>query len=156
MFFAPSKSRKRAEIQIMGISKTSDHIQIMIKMSKASQEPPATSKALNQDFKDMNVLCTSKIKIKSRKSDHGWIIDQGPYPNHDQDPKPQSGTSSILQSPKSGPKGHRCSLHLQNQDRETKFGMRLYQRAVTISKSRPGCQTPVRNLQHPPKPQMRT
>ena len=36
--------------------------------------------------------------------------------NHDQDPKPQSGTFNILQSPKSGLKGHGYSLDLQNQD----------------------------------------
>ena len=53
-------------------------------------------------------------------------------------------------------KGHGCSLHLQNQDREPKLGSLVYQRPVTISKSRSRCQTPVRNLQHPPKPQMRT
>ena len=46
--------------------------------------------------------------------DHGCIKDQQPYPNQDQDAKPQSGTSSVLQSPKSGLKGNRCSLHLQN------------------------------------------
>ena len=40
--FAPSKSRWRAEIQIMGISKTSDHTQIKIKMPNPSQEPSAS------------------------------------------------------------------------------------------------------------------
>merc|ERR1711954_441966 len=85
-----------------------------------------------------------------------YIKDQGPYPNQYKDAKPQSGTSSILQNPKSGLYGHGCSLHLQNQDREPKFGSYVYQRPVTISKSRTRCQTPVRNLQHPPKPQMRT
>merc|ERR1711954_150832 len=48
---------------------------------------------------------------------------------------PQSGTTSILQSPKRGLKGHGCSLHLQNQDREPKFGAWLYQRPLTIPKS---------------------
>ena len=140
----------------MGISKTCDHIQIMIKIQNPSQEPPASSKAPNEDIKDMDVLCTFKIKIESQNSDHGCIKDQWPYPNQDQDAKPQSGTSSILQSPKWGFKGHGCSLHLQNQDREPKFGSWVCQRPVTIFKSRSKCQTPVRNLQHPPKPQMRT
>merc|ERR1712081_94219 len=67
--------------------------------------------------------------------------DQCLYPSQDQDAKPQSGTSSILQSPKSGLKGHGCSLHLQIQDREPKFGSWVYQRQVTISKSRSRCQT---------------
>ena len=44
--------------------------------------------------------------------------DQLPYPNQDQDTKPQSGISSIIQSPKSELEGHGCSLNLQNQDRE--------------------------------------
>merc|ERR1711954_627509 len=72
--------------------------------------------------------------------------------SQDQDAKTQSGTSSILQSPKSGLKGHGCSLHLQNKDGEPKFGTWVHQRPVTISKSRSRFQTPVRNLQHPPKP----
>ena len=78
MFFAPSKSRYRAKIQIMGISK--------------------------------------------------W-----PYPNQDQYAKPQSRTSSILQSPKLGLRGHRCSLHPQNQDEEQKLGSWVYLRPLTIS-----------------------
>ena len=49
----------------MGVSKTSDHIQIKIKMPNPSQEPPASSKAPNQELKDMDVLCTFKIKINS-------------------------------------------------------------------------------------------
>ena len=60
-------------------------------------------------------------------------------PNQDPDAKPKSGTSSILQSPKPGLKGHGCSLHLQNQDREPKFEPRVCQRPVTISKSRSRC-----------------
>merc|ERR1712025_1425725 len=104
----------------------------------------------------MDVLCTFKIKIESQNSEYGCTKDQSLYPNQYQDAKPQSGTSSVLQSPRSGLKGHGCSLHLQSQDREPKFGSWVYQRPVTISKSRSRCQTPVTNLQRPPKPQMRT
>ena len=50
--------------------------------------------------------------------------------------QPQSGTSSILQSPKWELKGHWCPLHLQNQDREPKFRSWVYQRPVTISESK--------------------
>ena len=50
----------------MDISKTSDHIQIKIKMPNPSQEPPASFKALNKDLKDMDVLCTFKIKLGSQ------------------------------------------------------------------------------------------
>ena len=147
-------NQDRAIIWHIGVPKTSNHIQI--KMSNPSQEPPASSKAKNEDLKDMDVLCTFKIKIELQNLDHGCMKNQWPYPNHNQDAKPQSGTSSILQSPKWGPKGHGCSLHLQNQDREPKYGSWIYQGPVTISKSRWRCQTQVRNLQHPPKPQMRT
>ena len=43
-------------------SKVHDHIQIKIKMSNPSQEPPASSKAQNQDLKDMDVLCIFKSR----------------------------------------------------------------------------------------------
>ena len=127
-----------------------------IKMPSPSQEPPASSKAPNEDLKDMDVLCTFIINIESQNSDHGYIKDKWPYPNQDQDAKPKSGTSSPHQSPKSGLRGNVFSLHLQNDDREHKFGIWVYQRLVTISKSISGCQTPVRNLQRPPNPKIRT
>ena len=47
----------------MGVPKTSDHIQIKIKMQNPSQEPSASAKAQNEDLKDMDVLCIFKIKI---------------------------------------------------------------------------------------------
>merc|ERR1712082_457659 len=118
----------------MGASKNKDPIHINIKMPNPSQEPPATSKAPKKDLKDMDVLCTFKIKIESQSSKHGCINDQYPYPNQDQDAKLQSETSSVLQSPKSGLKGHGCSLHLLYQARAPKFGIWVSQRPVTISK----------------------
>ena len=66
-----------------GVPKTSDHIQINIRMPNPSQEPPASSKAQNQDLK-----------------------------------------------------GHGCSLHLNNQDREPKIEASVFKRPLTISKSR--------------------
>ena len=59
----------------MGVSKTSDHIQIKIKMQTPSQEPPASSKAPNEDLKDMDVLCTFKNEMKTKNLDHGYIKD---------------------------------------------------------------------------------
>ena len=47
----------------------SDHIQIKIKISTPSKEPPASSIALNQDLKDSDILCTFKIKIGSQN----WV-----------------------------------------------------------------------------------
>ena len=73
--------------------------------------------------------------------EHGYIKNQWQYPNQDQEAKPPSRTSSNIKSPKSRPKGHGCSLHLQNQDIEPNFLTWVYQRPVTISKSRSGCKT---------------
>ena len=84
----------------MGVSKTSEHIKIKIKMPYLSQEPPASSKAQNEDLKDLDILCTFKVKIETQKLDHGYIKDKLSYPNRDQDAKPLSGTSSIHQNPK--------------------------------------------------------
>ena len=83
----------------MGVSNTSDHIQIKINMPRASKEPPASQKALNQDLKNIDVLCTFKIKIRSQKLEYGCTKDQWPYPNQYQNAKPQSGISSALQGP---------------------------------------------------------
>ena len=80
----------------MSESKTRDHIQIKIMMPNLIQEHPASSKAPIQDMKDIDVLCTLKIYIESQI----WNIGQWPYPNQDQDAKPQSATFSVLQSPK--------------------------------------------------------
>ena len=72
----------------MGVPKTFDHIQIKIKMPNPSQEPPASSKAPNEDLKDMDFLCTFKIKIESQYSEHDFIKDKWLYPKQDLDPKP--------------------------------------------------------------------
>ena len=67
----------------MGVSKTSDHIQIKIKMPNPSQKPPASSKAQNEYLKDMDILCTFKIKSQSQNLDYRYIKDQWSYPNQD-------------------------------------------------------------------------
>ena len=80
----------------MGISKTNDHIQIKIKMPNPSQEPPASSKAPNQYFKDMGVLCTFKINIGSQNFQHGsnrnsdYIQIKIKIPNPSQEPPASS------------------------------------------------------------------
>ena len=156
MFIAPSKSRYRAKILIIGVSKTSHHIKIKIKMPNPSQKLLASSKSQNEDLEDSNVCCTFKIKRKRVKI---WIMGvsvQWPHLNKNQDAKPQSGNFSILQSSKWEFKEHGCSLHQQNQNEQPKFGSLVYHTPVTISKSRLRCQTPVKNLQHLPKPQMKT
>merc|ERR1711954_73187 len=49
------------------MSKTRDRIKIKIKMPNLSQKPAASSKAPNEDLKDMDVLCTFKIKMESHE-----------------------------------------------------------------------------------------
>ena len=73
----------------MGGSKTSDHIKIKIKTSNPSQEPPASSKAPNEDLKDIDVLCTFKIKILRQNLEYVCIKNQWPNPNKYPDAKPQ-------------------------------------------------------------------
>ena len=70
------KIKMERKIRNMGVLKTSDHIQIKIKMSNPSQKHPASSKAPNEDLKDRDVLCTLKIKIESQNLDHGCTKDQ--------------------------------------------------------------------------------
>ena len=60
----------------MVVSKNSDYIKIKIKMLNPSQEPPASSKAPNEDLKEMDVLCTFKFKKESIHSDHRYIKDK--------------------------------------------------------------------------------
>ena len=60
----------------MGVSKTSDHIQIKMKIPNPSKKYPASSKTPNEDLKDNEVLCTFKMKIESQTLDLGFIKDQ--------------------------------------------------------------------------------
>ena len=55
----------------LDLSKTHDHIKIKIKISNPSQEPPASSKAPDDELKDMDVLFTFKIRIGSQNSKYG-------------------------------------------------------------------------------------
>ena len=59
MCFAPSKSRLTAKICIIGVSNTSNHIKIIIKVPNPSQELPWS-------FKAPYVLYTFKTKIESQ------------------------------------------------------------------------------------------
>ena len=112
----------------------------------------------DQDTKPLPGTCSPNQRpvtlSKSNPSPEKPVFSQAP--NQYKDSKPQSRTFRVLQSPPSGLQEHGCSLHFQNKDRVPKFKSRVYQPPVTISKSRSRCQTPVRNLQHPPKPQSRT
>ena len=59
----------------MGVSKTSDHIQIKIQMQNPSQEPQASSGTPKQDLEDIDILCTLKIKIESQNWEDGCTKD---------------------------------------------------------------------------------
>ena len=48
------KTRQKAKIQNRGLPKTTDYIQVNIKMPNANQEPPGSSEATNQDLKDID------------------------------------------------------------------------------------------------------
>ena len=65
----------------MGVLKTIYHIQFKIKMPTPSGDPPVSSKAPNQDFKNMNVHGTFKFKIEDNNLEHGSTKDQKPYTN---------------------------------------------------------------------------
>ena len=60
----------------MYVPKDSDNIQSRIEMPNPSQEPTVSSKAPNQDLKDMDVLCIFKIKIEIQTLENGCIKDQ--------------------------------------------------------------------------------
>ena len=70
------QNQYRAKTGNMVVPKTSDPIQIQIKMPNPSKEPPTSSKGLNQDIKDMDVFCIFKIKIQSQNLEHGCTKDQ--------------------------------------------------------------------------------
>ena len=94
------KIKKKAKIRKIGVSKTNQNIQIKIMIPNPSQEHPASSKAPNQDLKDMDVLCTFKIKIEGQYSEQWCIKDYWPYINQDPDAKPQQANIWIMGAPK--------------------------------------------------------
>ena len=58
-------------------------------MSNPNEEPTASSEAPNQNLKDIDVLCTFKIKLERQNMKDGSTLGQRPYPNQDEDAKPQ-------------------------------------------------------------------
>ena len=72
--------------KIKAESQNLEHGCIMI--PNPSQEPLQSSKATNQDLKEIYVLCTFKIKAESKYFEHGFIKYEGPYVYQDRDKKP--------------------------------------------------------------------
>ena len=66
----------------MGVSKTSDHIWISMKKPNTIQEPPVSSKSPNEALKDMDVLCTFKMKTEST-----WVGRGSPRPGDNENKK---------------------------------------------------------------------
>ena len=60
----------------MGVSKTSDYIQNKILMPYTNQELQASLKALNQELKDIDILCAFKVKIESQNPERWDIKDR--------------------------------------------------------------------------------
>ena len=71
----------------------------MIKSLNQSQYPPVSSKAQNQDLNDMDVLCTFKIKKESQNLGYGFIKDQWPNQNQDQDANPSQEPPASSKAP---------------------------------------------------------
>jgi len=68
-------------------------------MQNPNQELPVSSKAPNQDLKDMDVLCTFKIKIVSPNLEHVCTKDQQFYTDQEKDVKPHPGTYVFSKAP---------------------------------------------------------
>ena len=62
-------------------------------MQYHNQEPPASSKAPNENIIDMEVISTFQINLEWDKRS---IKSQGLYSSHDQDAKPKSESFSLL------------------------------------------------------------
>ena len=110
--FCNFKIKIESQIRIMVVAKNRDHIQIKIQMPNPSQEPSASSKAPNEDLKGHGCSLHLLNQDREQKFKSWCIKHQWPYPNQDPDAKPQSWTSSMLQSPKSGLRGHGFSVPL--------------------------------------------
>ena len=85
----------------MGVSKTSEPIQIKMKMPKPTQEHSTSSKTPIDALQDIDVHCTFKIKKENQHLDHACIKDQWTYPNQIQMPNPsqEPQISSEIQIP---------------------------------------------------------
>ena len=69
-------------------------------MQNPNQEPPVSSKAPNQDLKDMDVLCTFKIKKVSPNMEHLFTKDQQLYTNQEKGVNPIQEPPVFSKAPK--------------------------------------------------------
>ena len=144
MSFAPSKLIQRARICNIRVSNSSEHIQIKIKMPNPSQEPPANTKASNQELMDMDVLCTFKSKIVSQNLENGCTKSNGniqikiKIANHSQEPIASSKTPNLELKDKDV----RCTLKIQIRSQNSEYGcfkdQQLYKIQDSDAKSKSG------------------
>ena len=90
--FGPSISFEKTNIWIRSLSEFENHIKNIIKIPNPNMEPPPSSKAPNQDSKNMEVLCTFKRYLECLQLDGGSI-------NDDQGVKSHSRNSCIPKAP---------------------------------------------------------
>ena len=76
----------------------------------------------NQGLWEHGVFCTFLFNVESKISEHRLYGTFLATPHHDQEPKPKSGISRVLQIPSPGLRGHEGSLHLFIQCRKLNFG----------------------------------
>ena len=69
-------------------------------MPNPRQVPPVSSKAPNEDSKDMDVLFTFKINIESKNLDQKYIKYQWSYPNKMKMPNPSQEPPASSKAPK--------------------------------------------------------
>ena len=70
------QNQDQAKIRNIGVSKTSDHIQIKIKMPTPSGEPPTPHQSPQSGLKGHDVFCTFKIKVECQNFEYIYIKDQ--------------------------------------------------------------------------------
>ena len=139
----------------MGVSETSDHIKIMIKMPNPSQAPPKTHM---RPLRTLMIFAPSISRQRAKiwtmdipkTSDHIQIMIK--MPNSSQEPP----ASFKAQNEDLKDMDVLCTFKIQIESPNLDHGCIKYQRLVTINKSRSRCQSPVRDLQCPLKPQIRT
>ena len=128
-------------------------------MQNPSQEPPAPTKAPNQDLKDMDVLCTFKIKIESQNLECGCIKNQWPSPNQDQYPNSSQElpASSKFQKEDLKDMDVLCTfrIKIEHKTYDVEYIINLWPNPNQDQDNKI-YQIPARKLQQPPKSQMRT
>ena len=102
----------------MGLPKSSDHIQIKMKMPNPTQDPPESSKAPDEDLKDMMFFAPLKSRERAKIGIMGvpTTIDHIQIKN--KMPNPSQETPVSFKVPNWDLRGHGWSLHPSNQERE--------------------------------------